>query len=115
MTHSPKGSTIYGVGGSRHEVEARPADELVDTTGAGDAYAGGFLYGWTRGLDVGVDRPVGSVAASHVVAQLGAQPPADLRGQGRGGDPRPVGPPRAHESPGSARDPGLSVCQEAIS
>ena len=60
-------------------MEARPADELVDTTGAGDAYAGGFLYGWTRGLDVGVAGRIGSVAASHVVAQMGAQPPEDLR------------------------------------
>lgn len=79
VTHGPKGSTVYGVGGSRQEVEARPADELVDTTGAGDAYAGGFLYGWTRGLDVGVAGRIGSVAASHVVAQMGAQPPEDLR------------------------------------
>lgn len=78
VTHGPQGSTIYGVGGARHEVAPRPADELVDTTGAGDAYAGGFLYGWSRGLDMGVAGRIGSVAASHVVAQLGAQPPENL-------------------------------------
>lgn len=79
VTHGAKGSTVYGVGGAKHEIEPRPADELVDTTGAGDAYAGGFLYGWTRGLDVAQAGRIGSVAASHVVAQLGAQPPEGLR------------------------------------
>jgi sugar/nucleoside kinase (ribokinase family) len=79
VTHGAKGSTIYGVGGAKYEIDTRPADELVDTTGAGDAYAGGFLYGWTRGLDMQVAGRIGSVAASHVVAQLGAQPPEDLK------------------------------------
>lgn len=79
VTHGPKGSTIYAEGGVVEQIEARPADELVDTTGAGDAYAGGFLYGWTRGLGLAASGRIGSVAASHVVAQLGAQPPADLR------------------------------------
>lgn len=78
VTHGAQGSTIYGVGGARHQVEPRPADEVVDTTGAGDAYAGGFLYGWSRGLDAATAGRIGSVAASHVVAQMGAQPPADL-------------------------------------
>lgn len=79
VTHGAKGSTIHGVGGQRDEVDARPADELVDTTGAGDAYAGGFLYGWARGLDNATAGRIGAVAASHVVAQLGAQPPEKLR------------------------------------
>lgn len=79
VTHGAKGSTIYAQGGVKHSVEPRPADELVDTTGAGDAYAGGFLYGWTRGLDLETSGRIGSVAASHVVAQLGAQPPEDLK------------------------------------
>jgi sugar/nucleoside kinase (ribokinase family) len=79
VTHGAKGSTIYGVGGATYAVETRPADQLVDTTGAGDAYAGGFLYGWTRGLNMQVAGKIGSVAASHVVAQLGAQPPEDLK------------------------------------
>jgi sugar/nucleoside kinase (ribokinase family) len=79
VTHGAKGSTIYGVGGATYSVDPRPADELVDTTGAGDAYAGGLLYGWTRGLNMQVAGRIGSVAASHVVAQLGAQPPEGLR------------------------------------
>ncbi|MEJ2870806.1 adenosine kinase [Actinomycetospora sp. OC33-EN08] len=79
VTHGAKGSTVYAEGGVRHEIEARPADELVDTTGAGDAYAGGFLYGLTHGFDLDVAGRIGSVAASHVVAQLGAQPPENLK------------------------------------
>ncbi len=79
VTHGAKGSTVYAEGGTVEQIEARPADELVDTTGAGDAYAGGFLYGWTRGLGIATSGRIGSVAASHVVAQLGAQPPENLR------------------------------------
>lgn len=78
VTHGARGSTIYGVGGATYEIAPRPADALVDTTGAGDAYAGGLLYGWTRGLNMQVAGTIGSVAASHVVAQLGPQPPEDL-------------------------------------
>ncbi|MHC1561742.1 adenosine kinase [Actinomycetospora sp. C-140] len=79
VTHGPKGSTVYDANGSVEEVGVRDADELVDTTGAGDAYAGGFLYGWTHGLDHATSGRIGAVAASHVVAQLGAQPPEKLR------------------------------------
>ncbi|MCD2196512.1 adenosine kinase [Actinomycetospora endophytica] len=79
VTHGAEGSTIYGVGGATYQIDTRPADQLVDTTGAGDAYAGGFLYGLTHGLPLQVAGRIGSVAASHVVAQLGAQPPEDLK------------------------------------
>ena len=79
VTHGPKGSTVYDADGSVEEIGIRDADDLVDTTGAGDAYAGGFLYGWTRGLDHAISGRIGAVAASHVVAQLGAQPPEGLR------------------------------------
>lgn len=79
VTHGAKGSTVYAADGTVEEVGVREADELVDTTGAGDAYAGGFLYGWTRGLDLATAGRIGAVAASHVVAQLGAQPPEGLR------------------------------------
>ena len=79
VTHGAQGSTIYATGGLVEQVQTRPADELVDTTGAGDAYAGGFLYGYTRGLDLPTCGRIGAVAASHVVAQLGAQPPEKLR------------------------------------
>lgn len=79
VTHGEKGSTVYAPDGMVENVLVHPADELVDTTGAGDAYAGGFLYGWTHGLDHATSGRVGAVAASHVVAQLGAQPPEGLR------------------------------------
>jgi sugar/nucleoside kinase (ribokinase family) len=79
VTHGEKGSTVYAEGGVVENVVVHPAQELVDTTGAGDAYAGGFLYGWTRGLDLATSGRIGAVAASYVVAQLGAQPPEGLR------------------------------------
>lgn len=79
VTHGPKGSTVYAADGTVEQVGIREADEVVDTTGAGDAYAGGFLYGWTHGLDHATSGRIGAVAASHVVAQLGAQPPQGLR------------------------------------
>jgi len=78
VTHGAKGSTVHAADGTVEEIGVREADELVDTTGAGDAYAGGFLYGWTRGLDLATCGRIGAVAASHVVAQLGAQPPEGL-------------------------------------
>src|ERR1700710_2245595 len=76
---APRGPPTYAEGGTKHSVEARPADQLVDTTGAGDAYAGGFLYGLVRGFELPVAGRIGSAAASHVVAQLGAQPPENLK------------------------------------
>ena len=78
VTHGAKGSTVYG-NGSVEKVEPRAVEQVVDTTGAGDAYAGGFLHGLTRGLDLATCGRIGSVAASEVVTQLGAAPPAGLR------------------------------------
>ena len=79
VTHGEKGSTVYALDGVVEDVLVHPAEQLVDTTGAGDAYAGGFLYGWTRGLDLATCGRIGAVAAALVVAQLGAQPPEGLR------------------------------------
>lgn len=78
VTHGAQGSTVYG-NGTVEKVEARPVDEVVDTTGAGDAYAGGFLHGLTRGLDLATCGRIGAVVAARVVTQLGAAPPAGAR------------------------------------
>ncbi|MBI2548507.1 adenosine kinase [Candidatus Woesearchaeota archaeon] len=51
----------------------------VDTTGAGDMYAAGVLYGITHGLDLELSGNIGSLAAAHVVAQVGARLPYSLR------------------------------------
>ena len=52
--------------------------ELVDTTGAGDLYAAGFLHGWTSGLDLAESGRIGSLAAAEVISHLGARPQMDL-------------------------------------
>jgi len=78
LTRSERGSVIIR-GGVRTEVAAVPT-QVVDTTGAGDAYAAGFLAGWTAGLDMAECGHLGSVAASEVISHFGARPIADLSG-----------------------------------
>ena len=78
LTRSEKGSVVVG----QHEVieiPAHPVDELVDTTGAGDLYASGFLYGFSQGLPLATCGALGSLAAAEVISHLGARPSANLR------------------------------------
>lgn len=58
-------------GGKRHEIAVYPA-KVADTTGAGDTYAGGFLYGWLRGLPAEKCGELGSRLAALTVGQMGA-------------------------------------------
>ncbi len=51
---------------------------VVDTTGAGDLYAGGFLYGLTRGLPLPTCGRVGSLCAAEIISHVGARPEVDL-------------------------------------
>jgi sugar/nucleoside kinase (ribokinase family) len=68
-------------GGATHEVAAHPvAGEVVDTTGAGDQYAAGFMYGLTSGHDLETCARLGSMAASEVISHLGARPEVSLAG-----------------------------------
>jgi fructokinase len=55
------------------------ATQVVDTTGAGDAYAAGFLAGLTGGKGLDLCGWMGSVAAAEVISHYGARPEADLR------------------------------------
>jgi fructokinase len=52
---------------------------LVDTTGAGDAYAAGFLAGLTAGRPLAQCGRLGSIAAAEVISHFGARPQRDLR------------------------------------
>lgn len=77
LTRSEKGSVIV----AEHEVievPAHPVDEVVDTTGAGDLYAAGFLHGYSRGMDLRTCGRLGSLAAAEVISHVGARPEADL-------------------------------------
>ncbi len=61
------------------EVPAAPVDRVVDTTGAGDLFAAGFLYGITNGLSPEDSARLGGVCAAEVISHVGARPQADLR------------------------------------
>jgi sugar/nucleoside kinase (ribokinase family) len=56
-----------------------PGGAVVDTTGAGDLYAAGFLFGLVRGKDLETCARLGAVAAAEVISHVGARPDADLR------------------------------------
>lgn len=78
LTRSDKGSVILS-GDEVHVVDAMPVDRVVDTTGAGDLYAAGFLYGYTQGMDLYRCGQIGSLAAAEIVSHYGARPEADLK------------------------------------
>ena len=77
LTRGPLGSVVVA-GGSVIEVPAAPVDQVVDTTGAGDLYAAGFLYGLTHGADPHGCASLGSVAAAEVISHVGARPQVPL-------------------------------------
>jgi sugar/nucleoside kinase (ribokinase family) len=66
-------------GPERVDVPAQPIRELVDTTGAGDLFAAGFLAGDARGLNLERSLRLGAIAAAEVIQHYGARPEADLR------------------------------------
>jgi len=77
LTRSAKGSVI-AEGGRTHTVAAHPATAVVDTTGAGDLYAAGVLYGLSQGFDLPTCGRLGSLAAAEVIAHVGARPMVPL-------------------------------------
>ena len=78
LTRSEKGSVIVS-GDDVHAVEAEPVTHLTDTTGAGDAYAAGFLHGITTGRDLDVCGRIGGICAAEVISHLGARPDVSLK------------------------------------
>jgi sugar/nucleoside kinase (ribokinase family) len=78
LTRSARGSTIVTADGCI-DVAAYDIDKRVDTTGAGDLYASGFLYGYSAGYDLATCGRLGSIAAAEVITHLGARPVTPLR------------------------------------
>lgn len=76
-TRSEKGA-IAIQDGTRYEVYAAPIDEVVDTTGAGDLFAAGFLAAHVEGLDIEQCLKLGAIAAAEVISHFGARPETDL-------------------------------------
>jgi sugar/nucleoside kinase (ribokinase family) len=60
-------------------VPVEPVEHVVDTTGAGDLYAAGFLYGVTHGLPLDECGRLGSIAAAEVISHVGPRPLVELR------------------------------------
>ena len=72
ITRSEKGSVI--VHGDETVVQsASPVQKIVDTTGAGDAYTAGFLYGWTHGKSLKESAELGTFCATRVIQQVGGR------------------------------------------
>jgi len=63
----------------RAEVSAEPIAKVVDTTGAGDLFAAGFLFGHVRGYSLAQSLKLGAVCAAEVISHYGARPEADLK------------------------------------
>jgi len=78
LTRSEHGSVVLW-NDEVHVISAFPVDQVVDTTGAGDAYAAGFLFGLAKGKDAKTCGQLGSLAASEVISHFGARPEADLK------------------------------------
>lgn len=78
VTRGAQGA-IAVANGERVEVPAAPVQNIVDTTGAGDLFAAGFIAGRCRGRDLRGCLEAGSVAAAEVISHFGARPEADLR------------------------------------
>jgi len=78
LTRSERGSLVL-CGDEVHVIDAETVEHLVDSTGAGDLYAAGFLYGYTQGYDLAKCGRLGSICAAEVISHYGARPESDLK------------------------------------
>ena len=78
VTRSEKGAFALSRG-QKSSVGAEPIRALVDTTGAGDLFAAGYLAGEARGLGIDQSLRLGAICAAEVIQHYGARPEADLR------------------------------------
>ncbi|HZT17818.1 MAG TPA: adenosine kinase [Dongiaceae bacterium] len=79
LTRSARGSLVLA-GEETHAVDAAPVARVVDTTGAGDLYAAGFLFGYCRGRPPGDCGRLGAIAAAEIISHFGARPETPLAG-----------------------------------
>jgi sugar/nucleoside kinase (ribokinase family) len=77
ITLGPAGSMVVTPDGVQR-VGAAPVDHVIDTTGAGDLFAAGFLYGLTHGADPAECARLGGIAAAEIISHIGARPEVQL-------------------------------------
>lgn len=77
LTRSEKGSIIIS-GGSSIAIPVAPVAKVVDSTGAGDLYAAGFLFGISQGYDLEKSGRLASLAAAEIISHVGARPETSL-------------------------------------
>jgi len=78
VTRSEKGA--YAIAAGEHaEVPAEPVERVVDTTGAGDLFAAGFLFGHVRQRSLAECLKLGAICAAEIISHYGARPEADLK------------------------------------
>ncbi|MEK9676895.1 MAG: adenosine kinase [Rhodospirillaceae bacterium] len=77
LTRSSKGSVVVA-GDEVHVLDAHKVDKVVDTTGAGDSYAAGFLWGYTNGRGLAECGDIGGIVAAEIVGHYGARAETDL-------------------------------------
>lgn len=78
VTRSENGAHAISNGEHAH-VPAEPIAKVVDTTGAGDLFAAGFLYGYVRGRALAESLTLGAICAAEIISHYGARPEADLQ------------------------------------
>ncbi|MCG8492593.1 MAG: adenosine kinase [Sneathiellales bacterium] len=78
VTRSKEGSVIIQ-NETTVDIEADTSIEVVDTTGAGDLYASGFLFGFTNGYSLADSGRIASLAAAEIISHIGARPEVSLQ------------------------------------
>ncbi|PKB13959.1 sugar/nucleoside kinase (ribokinase family) [Novosphingobium kunmingense] len=78
VTRGPEGAVAVA-GADTAEVSAEPIERVVDTTGAGDLFAAGFLSGYVRGRSLAECLKLGAICAAEIISHYGARPEADLK------------------------------------
>lgn len=78
LTRSEQGSVVIK-GSETYAVPAAPVSKVVDTTGAGDLYAAGFLFGFTHGKPLAECARLGGIAAAEIISHVGARPETPLK------------------------------------
>jgi sugar/nucleoside kinase (ribokinase family) len=82
ITRGAAGSMVSDRG-DYAEVGAQPIDQVIDTTGAGDLFAAGYLYAYLQGAPAAEAARLGGLASAEVISHIGARPQVSLRGLAR--------------------------------